>query len=283
MRPDDARSPAPPEAAPGAVPPVPPPASGAAPEPASEPAPEAAPPTGEPAETPAGEPAETPAGEPAETPAAAPLASYEPVPAALTAWERVQARPAAPPRDALLSWRSFALLGLLVLGLYLAYAFIHRDAAPGEVDLLSQVVQVAETLEPERAVGSREAADAYVLETYNWPLRVPDLGALRVFGAGTATLAPAVEVPVVFYRDEAGRRAVLFAYDYVLLDAAQDRLTLLPAVYARLAEAEPVDTRRLGDAFLVSWRERAVIFTAVTTSEEVFEAVTQQVRAAVTP
>ena len=54
-------------------------------------------------------------------------------------------------------------------------------------------------------------------------------------------------------------------------------MRLSPGVYSRLAEDVPFDTRRVdatGD-YAVTWRRRAVLYTAVTSSEAVVERLTE--------
>ena len=85
-------------------------------------------------------------------------------------------------------------------------------------------------------------------------------------------------VPPTFrYVGVGSESVVLYAYDYAQLDRASEWLILPQGVFARLAEETPFDTRRLdatGD-YAITWRRRAVVFTAITSSEEVVERLTE--------
>ena len=118
----------------------------------------------------------------------------------------------------------------------------------------------------EVTMGDR-AAEEYIIGEFGWPIRVPVLPDARLEGVGVETLVEGVEVPVLGYRTAADEPIIVYAYDYAFLDAAADRLRLTQPVYARLADDPPVDVRRVGESYLVLWRRRAAIYTAVTTSD----------------
>jgi hypothetical protein len=55
---------------------------------------------------------------------------------------------------------------------------------------------------------------------------------------------------------------------------------LAPAVYAHLADTEMLDVRRQDDHYLVIWRRRAAIYTAVTADSHAARALQEEVREA---
>ncbi|HYG66491.1 MAG TPA: hypothetical protein VD838_02495, partial [Anaeromyxobacteraceae bacterium] len=130
-------------------------------------------------------------------------------------------------------------------------------------DLLTLAAAHASDVRLDVATSDLDAAEEFVIGEFGWPIRVPVLPEARLEGVGVARLAEGVEVPVFRYQ-AGGEPLVVYAYDYAFLDAAMDRLTLAAPVYARLADDPSVDVRRVGDAYLVLWRRRAAIYTAVT-------------------
>jgi hypothetical protein len=84
-------------------------------------------------------------------------------------------------------------------------------------------------------------------------------------------------VPAFRYEGADGARTTVFAYDYILLDRVRTAFDLPDGTYAALSEPTPVDSRVVDGQFVVSWRERAMIFSAVTSSEQVAEQIRQAV------
>ena len=115
----------------------------------------------------------------------------------------------------------------------------------------------------------------------------PDLPALAVVGVAVptvATIRPSaattpvpVQMPVFRYEAADGARAHVFVYDYILLDRMASQLDLPAATYAVLSEPVPVDSRVVGDAFVVTWRDRSILFSAFTTDEAVADRIRQAV------
>jgi hypothetical protein len=184
------------------------------------------------------------------------------------AYDRVQNRPRTPPRR---RWRLSGLLAaaaLVAAGLFITYVLFRPVPGPGEVpDLLTVAAAHADAVVLDLETSDLDEAEEYIIGEFGWPIRVPVLPEARLEGAGVEALAEGVEVPVLRYRTEAGAPITVYAYDYAFLDAAADRLTLAAPVYARLAADPPVDVRRVGEAYLVLWRRRAAIYTAVMTDD----------------
>ncbi|HEX8384561.1 MAG TPA: hypothetical protein VF576_00165 [Rubricoccaceae bacterium] len=169
------------------------------------------------------------------------------------------------------------LVGLLAAGTVGAWWF-RRVAPASDTDLLGRLSTTAAEFTPSYLTADDDQAEAYVADVFGWPIGLPELPGLNLVGVGEAALSPQLSVPAFRYEGDGGEATVVFAYDYVFLDQAEGTLDLPEATYAQLAEPEPVDTRRLGDAYLVSWRHRAVVYTAVTESEETFELIGRSVR-----
>jgi hypothetical protein len=174
------------------------------------------------------------------------------------------------------------LVALLAVGSGAAWWFSH-DAASSDTDLLARLSTAAPAFTPSYLTADDEQAEAYVADVFGWPIGLPEMPGMALVGVGEAALSPQLSVPAFRYEGEDGVAAVVFAYDYVFLGQAEGSLDLPEATYAQLAEPEPVDTRRLGDGYLVSWRNRAVVYTAVTESEETFERIGRFVREADKP
>ena len=154
-----------------------------------------------------------------------------------------------------------------------------RRAAPdAERDLLARFLATAPGFRPSYLTADDAQAEAYVADVFGWPVGLPALPGLRLVGVGEAALSPQHSVPAFRYDAPGGESAVVFAYDYVFLGQAEGVLDLPDAAYDQLAAPEPVDARRLGGGYLVSWRERAIVYTAVTESADAFERIGQAVR-----
>ncbi len=168
------------------------------------------------------------------------------------------------------AWVAAAFVAVFALAAAATW-WVRRDAPDSDRDLLVRVIATAEGFQPSYLTADDEQAEAYVADVFGWPIGLPELPGLRLVGVGEASLSPQLSVPAFRYTGSDGEDAVVFAYDYVFLDRAEGTLDLPEAAYAKLAEPDPVDARRLGGAYLVSWRRRAVVYTAVTESEDVFE------------
>jgi hypothetical protein len=207
-----------------------------------------------------------------------------------TAFDRIQTRTVAVARSSRRrlpeSRRTAALVAgvLVAVTLSLVATWWIRRPPPGDDhDLLVRLTESSETFRPSYVTTDPEQAEAYVADVFGWDVGVPVLPGFRLAGVGEASLSPQLSVPAVRYDGPDGAPVVVFAYDYVFLDQAQGALDLPEATYAQLAEPVPVDARRLGDAALVSWRRRAVIYTAVTASDDAVERIGRAVRDADTP
>lgn len=182
------------------------------------------------------------------------------------AYDRVQDRPESPPRGR--KRNVFGLVVLLIAGLFITYLLLRPDGTEGGTpDLLTLAAAQAPSVRLDILTEDLDEAEAFIYDEFGWPVRVPVLPDLRLVGAGVAEIADGVELPVLQYGDETTGPITVYVYDYAFLDAATGRLQLAPAVYARLAEDTPVDVRRVGDVYLVLWRRRATIYTAVTMAD----------------
>lgn len=203
----------------------------------------------------------------------------------LPAFDRVQsaARSTPPSRSPALLRVVVGLLALAVAA-YTAWQWWPSDTDAG--DVLVQLT-VAADFRPELATTEPEAAHAFVLETLGWSVGPPDLPGLALVGVGlpsigTVRATPAatpvdVQVPGFRYGGPGGAGATVFAYDYILLDRVGGSYDLPEGTYAGLSEPTPVDSRVVDGTYVVTWRERAMIFSAVTADEDIAD----QIRRAV--
>ena len=197
----------------------------------------------------------------------------------------MQTRPSAvPPPEPIPRGRVVALVLLVALGLGIAYVLLQDGDADEGANLLASFVDATDSYAPAVQTTQPGEARAFVLDQLGWDVRPPDLPALALVGVdlpvvgqaeGGAPSARDVVVPRFRYDGSAGQTAYVYAYDYITLDQVRASFDLPDATYAVLGEPVPVDTRRLDAAYLVTWRRRSMIFTAVTTSEEAFEQVGQ--------
>ena len=205
-----------------------------------------------------------------------PGAIPEPYPAAM---DRVQTpdREAEPPSR--LSWSWLAGIAILVLTIVGVWTWVNRDV-PQESSLLLAAAEGASEFRTSVPTNDPDRAASYVLEEFGLSLFPPEIEGYALLGVGPAELAPGVVVPGYRYGGPQNAALVVYAYDYILLDAAEaeNLLRLAPEVYARLAEPEPVDSRRVGEAYVVTWRRRATIYSAVTPGQESAEQILQSVR-----
>lgn len=226
----------------------------------------------------AGSPTNTPDGD------VPPMSEVEPAPdssdPAISAMDRVQSREKQLERDVGISWRWLAGVILIVVGIVGVWMWTHRDTGP-ENDLLREAVSAYRTFRPAEITNDPDAAATWVFDNLQgWLIFPPDVDGFELLGVGRVELADAVFVPAFRYDAPDGSTIVVFAYDYILLDQATEagRLRLAPEVYARLAEEVPVDIRREGDAYVVTWRRRSILFTAVAPGEDLAEQISRAVR-----
>ena len=209
----------------------------------------------------------------------------------LPAFDRMQTQPDEPPsqpRPAVSAWRAGLVAVALAVAIGAVYAWL-RPAAPEQEDLLVVLAESAGGFRPDQTTTVPEEAQMFVLETLGWSILPPDLPSLALVGVGlpsigevrpTPSSAPAaIQVPAFRYEGSAGERAVLFAYDYILIDRIQAEMDLREGTYAALSEPTPVDSRVVGGTYVVTWRVRAMIFSAVTTDEATADAIRQAVSA----
>ena len=204
---------------------------------------------------------------------------------ALPAFDRTQTRPSAvPPPEPIPRWRVVALAVLVAAGLGIAYVWLQAPDDGSGTNLLASFVDATDTYAPALRTTRPGEARAFVLDQLGWDVTPPDLPALALVGVDLPVVGDAeggapstrdVVVPRFRYDGSGGQTAYVYAYDYITLDQVRAAFDLPEATYAVLGEPVPVDTRRLDEAYLVTWRRRSMIFTAVTTSEAVFEQVGQ--------
>lgn len=205
----------------------------------------------------------------------------------LPAFDRVQERPGPtpkPPRS--LRPGLIAIVLLVAAGLaLLAWRLWPAEAGPDSV--LQHLVEAADTFVPELGTTQPDEAQALVLDALGWHVGPPDLPALAIVGVGIPTIGTVqasagtspseVQVPAFRYESVDGARTTVFAYDYILLDRVRTAFDLPDGTYAALSEPTPVDSRVVDGSFVVTWRQRAMIFSAVTSSESVAEQIRQAV------
>lgn len=208
----------------------------------------------------------------------------------LAAYDRVQTRVGAEDGRQRPLWRTLLVAALVVGALAAAYWFFAPRPVGESGNLLAHLVTSADEwdLGAEFQTGDVEEAQAFVLDQLGWAVAPPALPDLTLVGVAVAAIGQAevgsatpadVVVPAFRYVGDGDEAAVVYAYDYITLDRIGASFDLPDATYAVLAEPSPVDPRRLDDAFLVTWRRRAILFTAVTESESAFERIGQAVAA----
>lgn len=220
-----------------------------------------------------------PTAPPPVPPRPTPLPAEPPRPdtPAVSAFDRVQTRtesriPLTPDASRGAYWRTVSRVAVVLALVGAVVYFARRD--PGtDSDLLARLAEIGDDYQPALVTTDRAQAAQYVERTSGWAIDVPELPGMALVGVGFADLSPQTSVPAFRYEGDGRDDAVVFAYDYVFLDEIRGSYTLAEAVYASLADEPPLDTRRLGGTRFVSWRRRAVLYTAVTTSDDVFERV----------
>ncbi len=213
-------------------------------------------------------------------------------PESFAAFDRMQTEPdelpPPRPRRTVPAWRAALVAVLLAAAIGAAYVWLRPGASEAE-DLLVVLADAADEFQPEQVTTVPDQARMFVLETLGWSISPPDLPSLALVGVGlpsigeirpTPSSAPAaIQVPAFRYEGAAGQRAVLFAYDYILIDRIQDEMDLREGTYAALSEPTPVDSRVVDGVFVVTWRVRAMIFSAVTTDEALADGIRKAVSA----
>lgn len=131
---------------------------------------------------------------------------------------------------------------------------------------LARSAEAAEDLYPVLDTEDPLEARQFVRSEFGWRVGVPLFGqGPRLRGVAVARVAPAVEVPVFLYDDDAGE-ATVFVYSYALFDQVPDRLRLTRGDYDDLAGAAPV-LRHSEDRTILLWRDRDDIYVAVVNGE----------------
>ena len=208
----------------------------------------------------------------------------------LPAFDRVQDRGpgSAPSRRPWPRWAWVGLVALVAAGAALGtWALWPSDTAPGE--FLVRLTQTADAFRPDLVTTRPDEAHDLVLDQLGWSVPPPDLPSLALVGVGVTSVAslrptPAaspveVQVPAFRFEGADGERAVVFVYDYILLDRMRGAYDLPDAVYAVLSEPTPVDSRVVDGVYVVTWRERAMLFSALTDDESTAEQIRQAVGA----
>lgn len=213
-------------------------------------------------------------------------------PEATGAFDRIQTRSGAHTGahadDQRFPWIPVGIVVLVVVGLAIAWALLRRGATATNENLLAHLIEAADTFQPDVVTTNPDEAEGYIFDALGWVVPPPDLPGLAIVGVGVATIGEAptgapnttpTEVVVPAYRFEgaSGESAYVFVYDYPLLDQVRHAFDLPEVTYSILSEPTPVDTRVTDGTYLVTWRVRSMIFTAVTESEAVFERVGQSV------
>ena len=210
----------------------------------------------------------------------------------LPAFDRVQSRPGPAPSTPGVPlrpmWRPRTLI-LIAVGLSLVggLAWWLWPSPSTADDVLLHLVETSDSFMPERMTTEPDVAREVVLEELGWDVAPPDLPSLAIVGVGVPSIgsvqvSPAssptsVQVPAFRYEGATGERATVYAYDYILLDRVGEAFDLPEGTYAALSEPTPVDSRVVEGQFVITWRLRAMIFTAVTPDEQVGERIPQAV------
>lgn len=204
----------------------------------------------------------------------------------LPAFDRVQEDDYAPPNRRQPAWKT-AVLAFLVLSGVGGVIWALAPQSETSDNLLIRLVETSELVQPDLLTTRPEEAHDLVLNELGWSVPPPDFTGLALVGAAVSTvgevkagdaLAPVpIELPLFRYEGGAGERVHVFAYDYILLDRVGTTFDLPSAAYAVLSEPNPVDSRVVANSYVISWRRRAMIFTAVTTDEAVAERIRQSV------
>lgn len=204
----------------------------------------------------------------------------------LPAFDRVQKRD--PETDASSSpWgKSAALMILVLAGIGLGIWFLSPTES-GTDNLLVRLVETSATLQPDLLTTVPDEAHDLILDQLGWSVPPPEFTALALVGASVSTIGEvkpgdavdpvAVQIPAFRYEGASDERAHVFAYDYILLDRVGRAFDLPEAAYAVLSEPNPVDSRVVDGNYVVTWRRRAMIFSAVTADESVAERIRQTV------
>jgi hypothetical protein len=152
---------------------------------------------------------------------------------------------------------------------------------------LVRLVETSATLQPDLITTVPDDAHELIMNELGWSVPPPEFTALALVGASVATVgeikpgesmpAVAVQIPAFRYEGSDDARAHVFAYDYILLDRVGRVFDLPNAAYAVLSEPNPVDSRVVDGNYVVTWRVRSMIFSAVTSDEGVAERIRQTV------
>ncbi|MEM0961368.1 MAG: hypothetical protein AAGK21_02350 [Bacteroidota bacterium] len=182
--------------------------------------------------------------------------------------------------------RSLIYAGLVAIGV-LAVVWYLSPSDDTTDNLLVRLIQSASEIQPEVTTTDADEAHGFVMDQLGWSVPPPDFTGLALVGSAIAAIGSIqpseaatpvdVEIPVFRYEGAAGERVHVYAYDYILLDRTRSVFDLPDAAYAVLSEPTPVDSRVVDGAYVVSWRQRAMIYSAVTNEEVVAEQIRQAV------
>lgn len=169
------------------------------------------------------------------------------------------------------SWISSRVLlgivtGLLILGAWLGTAtyFDSSTSSPPSANLVAATVDQMSEVTIEHETSTPTDAAQYVRQAWNRHVSVPGVESASLTGVATVDMSPETKIPVFLYSDDdqSGRIAV-YAYNYALIEALGDHVTLSSTLRSKLGANRSLIDGEEADAAIVLWRQQDDIFVAV--------------------
>lgn len=165
----------------------------------------------------------------------------------------------------------FALVLLLVVvaaGIGGA-SYLLSSSPESSPTLVEMTAEYASEVSVTHATTDPDAAQAYIQQTWNRRLSVPDIEETRLDGIGRLEISNTVEVPVLVYSTADGsHRLVAYAFNYAVLDQLATDVTMEHDLRTRLAANQSLVEQEHAEHAVVLWRHRDDIFVLVAPSSE---------------
>lgn len=167
-----------------------------------------------------------------------------------------------------------SLLALVVLLIVVAAGirgtrYLLSSSPESSPTLVQMTAEYAPEVSVTHATADPDAAQAYIEQTWNRRLSVPEIEEARLDGIGRLEILDAAEVPTLVYSVTDGSgRLVAYAFDYAVLDQLEGDITMERDLRTRLAANQSLVEHEHAEKTVVLWRHRDDVFVLVGPSSE---------------
>jgi DNA-directed RNA polymerase specialized sigma24 family protein len=161
--------------------------------------------------------------------------------------------------------RSLAVASIVFFTGLLGYVASRVLETPPDTSVITISARASDRARVELASDDPSEIGAYLEERTGWRLSVPEIDGAHLVGARITEPSAGIRVPTMVYADAVdGRRVVVLAYSYALIDRHSDELRFDRETLMQIQEEGRYDLHDLGGKQVLVWRHRNAIFVAVT-------------------